>query len=61
MLPPVDDTGDFFGLLAVFAQDSEFVFAVFAVPDGELTAQEHGYTDLTGVGGDGILCHDFAV
>jgi hypothetical protein len=57
MFPPVDDTRNFGRLLAVFAENAEFVFAVFAVPHGKLPAEEHCHTNLAGVGRYGILGH----
>jgi hypothetical protein len=57
MFAPVDDTCDFFGLLAVFAEDAEFVFAMLTVPDGELSAEEHRNAHFAGIRGDGILSH----
>ena len=52
MFPPIDDTCNLHGLLAVFAEDAEFVLAVFAVPDDELPAEEHGDANFAGVGWD---------
>ncbi len=57
MLPAVDDTRNLLGLLAVFAQHTEFMLAVFAVPDAELPAEEHRDANFTGVGGDGVSGH----
>jgi hypothetical protein len=57
MFPPVDDTRNLFGLLAVFAEDAELVFAMFAVPDGEFSAEEHRDAHFAGIGGDGVLSH----
>ena len=52
MFPPVDDTRNLLGLLAVFAENAEFVLPVLTVPDGELPAEEHRDANLAGIGGD---------
>jgi len=52
MFLAIDDTRNLDRLLAVFAEDAEFVLAVLAVPYGKLTAEEHRHANLTGVGGD---------
>lgn len=52
MFPPIDDTRNLDRLLAVFAENAEFVFAVLAVPDGELPAEEHCHANFAGVGWD---------
>jgi hypothetical protein len=61
MFPPIDDTRNFFCLLAVFAEHTEFVFAVLTVPDGKLPAEEHCHSNFTGVGWDGVLSHKIFV
>jgi hypothetical protein len=48
----VDLLRDLLGLLAIAAEDGEFVLPLLAVPDGVLPAEIHRDANLAGVGGD---------